>query len=345
MKEKWNCTPRVYVGTYKKYNEGSLRGGWLTLTDYPSYDTFMEACFKLHKDERDPELMIQDCEDMPDGLSVMESISREEYDDIIAACKEPEEESEEQEAEELPKFRIIDYSEKAIAVVGDTKDIKDQLKALCGRFNPKLSCGAGWIFSKKMQPEVEKLLKGGSVEKSSASDKSKAKKDDGSAVWKKNLEEFCAKSGDPDYYKKHSVGAVKLNGGYYVMDKESIDTKFCFADEGPDYDYYLELMRDEKKLERYFVAENLSGIDRRIELLAGTKPLVIYGPYRDGRVSFGDKDYGYGSPDSVDMTQEQRTELLNAYRWKRTEFEKRLQSYLKRYGTTKLHTWTYWRDA
>ena len=341
--EKQNYTPRVYVGTYKKYNEGSLKGGWVTLTDYPSYDSFMEACFKLHKDERDPELMIQDCEDMPDGLSVMESISRQEYDDIIAACKESEEESEEQEAEELPKFRIIDYSEKAIAVVGDTKDIKDQLKALCGRFNPKLSCGAGWIFSKKMRPEVEKLLKGGKVEKSAS--KPNTKKDDGSAVWKKNLEEFCAKCGDPDYYKKHSVGAVKLNDGYYVMSKESIETKLCFADEGPDYDFYRELMRDEKKLERYFVSKNLSGIDRQIELLEGVELLMIHGPYRDGRMSFGRKDYGYGSKDSVDMTKEQRTELAKAYRWKRAEFEKRLQTYLKRYGISKLHTWTYWRDA
>lgn len=342
MEEKWNYTPKVYVGTYKKYNEGSLRGCWITLTDYPSYDAFMEACFKLHKDERDPELMIQDTEDMPDGLSVMESISRQEYDDIIAACRE---QPEEVEAEaELPKFRIIDYSEKAIAVVGDTKDIKDQLKALCGRFNPKLSCGAGWIFSKKMQPEVEKLLNGGKVEKSSSSAQPKAKKEDGSK-WKAVLAEFCAKSNDPDYYKKYSVGAVKLNDGYYVISKPSIDTKFCFADEGPDYDYYCELMRDEKKLERYFVAENLSNIDYQIELLEGTEPLVIHGVYRDGRVSFGRKDYGYGSPDSVDMTQEQREELLNAYRWVRTEFEKRLQTYLKRYGTSKLHTWTFWRDA
>ena len=39
--EKQNYTPRVYVGTYKKYNEGSSKGGWVTLTDYPSYDDFI----------------------------------------------------------------------------------------------------------------------------------------------------------------------------------------------------------------------------------------------------------------------------------------------------------------
>ena len=56
------------------------------------------------------------------------------------------------------KFQIIDYSDKAIAVTGDTKAIKDDLKALGGRFNPRLKCGAGWIFSKKKQQALEKLL-------------------------------------------------------------------------------------------------------------------------------------------------------------------------------------------
>lgn len=58
------------------------------------------------------------------------------------------------------EIQIIDYSEKAIAVIGDTKPIKDQLKAIGGRFNFRLSCGAGWIFSKKQLPEVERLLSG-----------------------------------------------------------------------------------------------------------------------------------------------------------------------------------------
>jgi len=56
------------------------------------------------------------------------------------------------------EVNIIDYSEKAFAVVGDTKPIKDKLKALGGSFNPRLSCGAGWIFSKKKLNEVTKAL-------------------------------------------------------------------------------------------------------------------------------------------------------------------------------------------
>lgn len=50
----------VYVGTYAKYNGGSVAGDWLDLDDYASYGAFVEACKKLHADEEDPELMFQD---------------------------------------------------------------------------------------------------------------------------------------------------------------------------------------------------------------------------------------------------------------------------------------------
>ncbi|MFH6944607.1 LPD29 domain-containing protein [Flavobacterium sp. FlaQc-50] len=56
------------------------------------------------------------------------------------------------------EIQIIDYSEKAIAIIGDTKPIKDKLKELGGKFNFRLSCGAGWIFPKTKLAEIETLL-------------------------------------------------------------------------------------------------------------------------------------------------------------------------------------------
>jgi hypothetical protein len=59
-------------------------------------------------------------------------------------------------------FIIVDYSEKALAIFGDTKPVKDQLMALGGRFNPKLTHEgtkkAGWIFSKSKEQELKNLL-------------------------------------------------------------------------------------------------------------------------------------------------------------------------------------------
>lgn len=62
-----NVEPAVYVGTYRKYNEGSIFGKWMTLSDYSDYDEFEEACRELHKDEEDPEFMCQDYEGLPKG--------------------------------------------------------------------------------------------------------------------------------------------------------------------------------------------------------------------------------------------------------------------------------------
>lgn len=56
------------------------------------------------------------------------------------------------------EVQIVDYSEKAFAVIGDTKPVKEVLKAAGGKFNPHLKCGAGWIFSKKRMQEVTAAL-------------------------------------------------------------------------------------------------------------------------------------------------------------------------------------------
>ena len=51
---------QVYVGTYSKYNNGSLYGKWIDLTDYSDFEEFYQACKELHADEADPEFMFQD---------------------------------------------------------------------------------------------------------------------------------------------------------------------------------------------------------------------------------------------------------------------------------------------
>jgi len=70
-------TARIYVGTYAKYNNGSIAGAWLNLVDYADKDEFLMACAKLHKDEADPELMFQDYEGFPSGFYSESSVSDE----------------------------------------------------------------------------------------------------------------------------------------------------------------------------------------------------------------------------------------------------------------------------
>ena len=301
---------------------------------------------------------------MPDGLSVMESISREEYDDIIEACRE---QPEEVEAEELPKFRIIDYSEKAIAVVGDTKDIKDQLKALCGRFNPKLSCGAGWIFSKKMRPEVEKLLQCGSVEVvEKPVPKPKAKKNE---AMEEAKAEYVKVWKDDERMVKHCQGeisnAVKLSDGRIVIvKKEKLETSFCFGystcGQGSEYEEANGEARNARTNEDYFREQNLKDYDLAIALLKGEKEhswgkdayleqlncrtcglINIHEVVGLHYCDFVEQRYGTYS----ELSEADKKLIIAMYEEEKEKMNKRIDAYLKRYGLSKLNVWTYWLDA
>lgn len=58
---------------------------------------------------------------------------------------------------------MVEYSEKAVAVLGDTKAIKDDLKQMGGRFSGSLTVAgervAGWIFSKAKETELTEYIK------------------------------------------------------------------------------------------------------------------------------------------------------------------------------------------
>ncbi|WP_076553046.1 antirestriction protein ArdA [Chryseobacterium ureilyticum] len=64
MTKLTNCldTASIYVSTYAKYNNGSLYGKWLNLSDYSDYEDLLKAVRELHSDEDDPEFMFQDLE-------------------------------------------------------------------------------------------------------------------------------------------------------------------------------------------------------------------------------------------------------------------------------------------
>ena len=67
-------TPAIYVGTYHKYNCGSLFGKWFDLTDFDDKSDFMEACHDVHSNESDPELMFQDWEGIPEKFASESSV-------------------------------------------------------------------------------------------------------------------------------------------------------------------------------------------------------------------------------------------------------------------------------
>lgn len=55
-----------------------------------------------------------------------------------------------------PSLTIVNYSDKAIVVVGDTYANRVKLKSLGGRYNKWLKCGEGWVFPKTAEDRVKR---------------------------------------------------------------------------------------------------------------------------------------------------------------------------------------------
>ena len=55
-------------------------------------------------------------------------------------------------------YTLVEYSEKAVAVFGETRASKEELKAMGGRFNSRLTHNgkksAGWIFPKSQEERL-----------------------------------------------------------------------------------------------------------------------------------------------------------------------------------------------
>jgi antirestriction protein len=97
---------RIYVGTYNKYNQGSIDGEWVDLDDFGDYEDFMAYIAELHKDEEDPEFMFQDWEDIPDAF-----ISESGLDPKYFDYKDAMEESGEPEAFEVFISKVYDVDQ------------------------------------------------------------------------------------------------------------------------------------------------------------------------------------------------------------------------------------------
>lgn len=78
-------SPALYCCTYGKYNSGNLRGMWVNVSTFGSYEYFLDFCKAIHADEEDPELMYQDFANIPDSL-YHESMGAEEFENILKYC-------------------------------------------------------------------------------------------------------------------------------------------------------------------------------------------------------------------------------------------------------------------
>ena len=91
------------------------------------------------------------------ALAAEDKAKEDAYKAFLAKQNEPRTEKP-QKIENAGNIIIEDYSERAIAVFGETKRYAEMLKNLGGRFNRNLRGRAGWIFSKKHEKAVREVL-------------------------------------------------------------------------------------------------------------------------------------------------------------------------------------------
>lgn len=166
-----------------------------------------------------------------------------------------------------------------------------------------------------------------------------------------------------DYCVKEAGYIVELsNGDIVAIEKPRIEKNFCFGYsdsryDTEDYDRANAMAAHAGSSEDYFLEKNLAGIDQMIALLEGKdssrwvfKVCIPYsGQPESSKLKsvhqyhrWDENEYAKQFPELVG---EDRQRVIDGYKAVRAEFEKRLHRYLKRYGMSKVHAWSYWQDA
>lgn len=232
-------------------------------------------------------------------------------------------------------YTIVNYSEKAIALTGDTKIIKDQLKNLGGRYNAHLTCGAGWIFSKSKEVALRKFLDFPQMNETSDTPK------DFGNIYKDALRAYVEEHPENagKYWVTEVLGALKLEKGYIFAPKQEITTRFWLSDEGEELEYYYQLLDSKGEREKYFLTVNL----RKVELSEDEFYVV------DDRGEIQRNTYyllqnRWHGKQIFRFSAEELDQIKQFSKWQKQLFEKRLNTYLRRWGVEKLSFSTYWAN-
>ena len=153
--------------------------------------------------------------------------------------------------------------------------------------------------------------------------------------------------------KKKRIYIPILNDTKIIcLEKPRIEKEFYFPEHGHDFDEVCQYEREvNKNLENYFIEQNIKQISDRIKAIK-EQPQKVYAlqSYKTKTPNSIIYDYytilNYTklSDEYIELDEKSINNILEGLEYQKTNFEKRLKSYLKRYGTKKISTGTYWAD-
>lgn len=161
-----------------------------------------------------------------------------------------------------------------------------------------------------------------------------------------------------NYYRKAVEQICRIKDGYLIVDKPRIKTSFCF---GSGWDGVSSLEEDEiandlanqaRTDEAYFLEENLKDLNKKVEMLKNSLKLDYDSYDRVVFIKNGLNQYAvvtrksaeYWNEEYEEASDKEVREILSLYLSVRENFKRRLSAYLKKYGLSKIDSWTYLRD-
>lgn len=148
-----------------------------------------------------------------------------------------------------------------------------------------------------------------------------------------------------EYIRKELFDVIELENGFLCgFDKPRIKTSFCFSDEGSEFEKYEEIHKNDDLFKKFFFSENLARYDELIAVYEGEDDYKIPVLYN---IRKGDCQAGCGwrrDEGGLEVSETDKKAIIEKLKEIRSSFEKRLETWWKRYGKDKVRTWTYWAD-
>ncbi|MFA5448852.1 MAG: hypothetical protein WC292_00200 [Clostridia bacterium] len=170
-----------------------------------------------------------------------------------------------------------------------------------------------------------------------------------------------------DYCAKHAAYVLEHGGKLYKIGRPDIKKDFCFGfgqngiSDEEDTKRASGAAANARTNEEYFISQNLKDINHMVEELEKIKNNISL-DYDPNIIVMGYNQY-MGQPENcrlagwsiIDTFRQSPPQgekmdidfidkLLKGFAQVKADFEKRLKTYLKRYGLTKINSWTYLVD-
>lgn len=142
---------------------------------------------------------------------------------------------------------------------------------------------------------------------------------------------------------------------FITFPKRKINTRFCFgyydsSENNDSYDNANKMVNIAKTKQDYFISENLEEINKTIEDYKKNDIYIIGEKYTGGKkevylLTEKNMFYHFDKKENYKkLTEKEKEEIIKILEIEKEKHIKKINSYLKRYGLSKVVSWSFWAD-